>query len=308
FPQLFSSSPHQNFLSIPPNMEAPPAEDTHGFSLSDSSATLLIAIIVLSGIFFVSSLFHLVVRFLLCARIRNSDQIEDDLTALQGRLHQLFDLHDSGVNQSFIDALPVFDYEAILGIEEAPFDCAVCLCEFGGEDKLRLLPKCSHAFHVDCIDTWLLSHSSCPLCRASLGDDSSLNRSCCVMVLESRNGSSRFQNSGDDGSPPAQGINETRRSGTMCSNRIITPGEIESEAGGCDKTLLNSAERFVQVKLGKYKAIDSSGSGVAESGAEARRCFSMGSFAYIIEGERARVPISLTRKRGSSSLRIPMHR
>lgn len=47
-------------------------------------------------------------------------------------------------------------------------DCAVCLAEFQEGDELRVLPKCSHAFHVPCIDTWLSSHTTCPLCRASI--------------------------------------------------------------------------------------------------------------------------------------------
>ncbi|KAK9930380.1 hypothetical protein M0R45_027419 [Rubus argutus] len=33
-------------------------------------------------------------------------------------------------------------------------------------DHGMLLPKCSHAFHINCIDTWLRSHTNCPLCRA----------------------------------------------------------------------------------------------------------------------------------------------
>ncbi|KAK1306193.1 RING-H2 finger protein ATL46 [Acorus calamus] len=36
------------------------------------------------------------------------------------------------------------------------------------EGKLRLLPSCGHAFHLDCIVMWLLSNSTCPLCRGML--------------------------------------------------------------------------------------------------------------------------------------------
>ncbi|CAI0410309.1 unnamed protein product [Linum tenue] len=46
--------------------------------------------------------------------------------------------------------------------------CSVCLSEFRDGESLRLLPKCSHAFHLDCIDTWLRTHSTCPLCRANI--------------------------------------------------------------------------------------------------------------------------------------------
>ncbi|KAI9200595.1 hypothetical protein LWI28_010255 [Acer negundo] len=35
-------------------------------------------------------------------------------------------------------------------------------------ETLRLLPKCNHAFHIYCIDTWLKSHTNCPMCRASI--------------------------------------------------------------------------------------------------------------------------------------------
>lgn len=46
--------------------------------------------------------------------------------------------------------------------------CSICLGEILEDDTLRLLPKCSHAFHVACIDTWLKSQSNCPLCRANI--------------------------------------------------------------------------------------------------------------------------------------------
>ncbi|CAL5343552.1 unnamed protein product [Camellia sinensis] len=43
--------------------------------------------------------------------------------------------------------------------------CAVCLCEFEDGEELRTMPECVHSFHVECIDMWLYSHSTCPLCR-----------------------------------------------------------------------------------------------------------------------------------------------
>ncbi|KAK4791626.1 hypothetical protein SAY86_032039 [Trapa natans] len=42
----------------------------------------------------------------------------------------------------------------------------VCLCELAEGEKVRILPKCGHSFHVDCIDKWFESHDTCPLCRS----------------------------------------------------------------------------------------------------------------------------------------------
>lgn len=47
-------------------------------------------------------------------------------------------------------------------------ECAVCLSALEGEEKAKLLPNCNHFFHVDCIDKWLGSHSTCPICRAEV--------------------------------------------------------------------------------------------------------------------------------------------
>ncbi|XP_040381284.1 RING-H2 finger protein ATL3-like [Oryza brachyantha] len=50
-------------------------------------------------------------------------------------------------------------------------ECAVCLSEVADGEKVRLLPKCEHGFHVECIDMWFHSHDTCPLCRAPVGSD-----------------------------------------------------------------------------------------------------------------------------------------
>ncbi|KAM7260815.1 hypothetical protein ACFE04_026290 [Oxalis oulophora] len=51
-------------------------------------------------------------------------------------------------------------------------ECAVCLSELIDGEKTRLLPKCNHGFHVDCIDMWFKSHSTCPLCRNQVAQES----------------------------------------------------------------------------------------------------------------------------------------
>ncbi|KAK0584141.1 hypothetical protein LWI29_008252 [Acer saccharum] len=45
--------------------------------------------------------------------------------------------------------------------------CSICLREFEDGEDIRILPKCKHQFHIDCIDSWLYSHSTCPLCRTN---------------------------------------------------------------------------------------------------------------------------------------------
>lgn len=71
---------------------------------------------------------------------------------------------NSGVDRTVIDLLPVFRFGVLQG-EKDGLECAVCLNRFEPAEVLRLLPKCKHAFHVECVDTWLDSHSTCPLCR-----------------------------------------------------------------------------------------------------------------------------------------------
>jgi len=46
-------------------------------------------------------------------------------------------------------------------------DCSVCLEEFVEGHEIRVLP-CKHPFHKECIDQWLRTQISCPLCMQSL--------------------------------------------------------------------------------------------------------------------------------------------
>lgn len=71
---------------------------------------------------------------------------------------------NSGIDPNIIDLLPVFRFSSLKGQKEG-LECAVCLTNYEPSEVLRLLPKCKHAFHVECLDTWLDAHSTCPLCR-----------------------------------------------------------------------------------------------------------------------------------------------
>ncbi|KAH7837582.1 hypothetical protein Vadar_015454 [Vaccinium darrowii] len=80
----------------------------------------------------------------------------------------LSELAPTGLSKDALTQIPVVAYESGLGEIPVKECCPICLGEFSGGEKVRILPKCGHGFHVKCIDTWLLSHSSCPNCRVSV--------------------------------------------------------------------------------------------------------------------------------------------
>lgn len=51
-------------------------------------------------------------------------------------------------------------------------ECIICLGEFEDGDVVKVLPRCQHSYHCECVDRWLRTRSSCPLCRNSLRVDS----------------------------------------------------------------------------------------------------------------------------------------
>ncbi|CAH2070494.1 unnamed protein product [Thlaspi arvense] len=63
-----------------------------------------------------------------------------------------------------------FSFTEVKGqkIGKGGIECAVCLNEFEDEEPLRWMPPCRHTFHASCIDVWLSSRSTCPVCRADL--------------------------------------------------------------------------------------------------------------------------------------------
>lgn len=46
--------------------------------------------------------------------------------------------------------------------------CSICISALVAGEKVKVLPPCGHCFHPDCVDAWLRSQASCPLCRCLL--------------------------------------------------------------------------------------------------------------------------------------------
>ncbi|KAK2988524.1 hypothetical protein RJ640_022475 [Escallonia rubra] len=69
-----------------------------------------------------------------------------------------------GLDPTVIESLPVLPYTAAT---KQATDCTVCLSEFEGGESVKVIPYCRHVFHPECIDRWLASHVSCPLCRST---------------------------------------------------------------------------------------------------------------------------------------------
>ncbi|KAF5751812.1 RING zinc finger protein [Tripterygium wilfordii] len=77
-------------------------------------------------------------------------------------------LANTGVKRKALKTFPTVIYSTELKLPGLDSECVICLSEFTPGDRVRLLPKCNHGFHVCCIDKWLSSHSSCPTCRHCL--------------------------------------------------------------------------------------------------------------------------------------------
>ncbi|WJX56175.1 hypothetical protein P8452_41856 [Trifolium repens] len=80
---------------------------------------------------------------------------------------------------SIADLIPTHKYHKENKVDMISDDeggtCAVCLEDFEEGEELRTMPECLHSFHVPCIDMWLHSHSSCPICHASAAPSPTMN-------------------------------------------------------------------------------------------------------------------------------------
>ena len=90
-------------------------------------------------------------------------QQQQTLTLSQIAQHTTLEVYHSSTNQ---------ENEMVLE-EENQVQCAICHCDIHQGSIVRKLNVCGHYFHQGCIDTWLVNHTSCPICRRSIVPSSS---------------------------------------------------------------------------------------------------------------------------------------
>lgn len=157
----------------PPPFAVLPGRDESQSGLKFSP--LVIAIIgILASAFLLVSYYALITKYCgnsVSTRADNnqhSDEgMEEEDQNLDPSHHEPWLMSTNGLDEAVIKAITLVKYKKGDGLVGSSM-CSICLGEILEDDTLRLLPKCSHAFHVACIDTWLKSHSNCPLCRANI--------------------------------------------------------------------------------------------------------------------------------------------
>mmetsp|Transcript_52154 Transcript_52154/g.77799 ORF Transcript_52154/g.77799 Transcript_52154/m.77799 type:complete len:108 (-) Transcript_52154:92-415(-) len=99
-------------------------------------------------------------------------------------VRQIKDTNTQTENEKSNDITLLKREEVVLKIRELRrynTACCICFCNFEAGDKLRVIPKCRHEFHLDCIDIWAGTFAepghekcrssdgpTCPLCNLSL--------------------------------------------------------------------------------------------------------------------------------------------
>ncbi|OIW01337.1 hypothetical protein TanjilG_10498 [Lupinus angustifolius] len=142
----------------------------------DNSSSFHFSPLIVAVIGILASIFILVTYYTIISRFcKNSYRTNNEVTNFNIEHHEdgvnnneLSQVSSSfGLDETLIKSITVCKYKKDSVLVDG-IDCSVCLSEFQENESLRLLPKCNHAFHIPCIDPWLKSHSSCPLCRSNI--------------------------------------------------------------------------------------------------------------------------------------------
>ncbi|KAF3333279.1 RING-H2 finger protein ATL39-like protein [Carex littledalei] len=137
-------------------------------SRHDMSNFIVILLVFFATVFLTVIIFRLIKEYFFRNRARNVE-------AARWHIHELlFSGSHNGLSASAISAIPTYKYQRDIkhgsGSSGGWAQCAICLNILEEGEMVRKLPECKHLFHVECIDKWLNSHATCPLCRSMISD------------------------------------------------------------------------------------------------------------------------------------------
>ncbi|KAL5835608.1 hypothetical protein ACOSQ3_015166 [Xanthoceras sorbifolium] len=137
--------------------------DPYAANTSFSPSMAIIIVILIAALFFMGF-------FSIYIRQCSTDSTGAAVRPVGGSLRSRRAAAARGLDSAVIETFPTLVYSEVkvLKIGKGALECAVCLCEFEDDETLRLIPKCDHVFHPECIDAWLSSHTTCPVCRSNL--------------------------------------------------------------------------------------------------------------------------------------------
>jgi len=87
----------------------------------------------------------------------------ENYEALLNLAERLGEVKPKGLSKSNIEQLPSYRF-AGGDNDGSQTTCVVCMSDFELRQSLRVLP-CGHEFHSKCVDKWLKTNRTCPICR-----------------------------------------------------------------------------------------------------------------------------------------------
>lgn len=97
------------------------------------------------------------------------DDVEmENYEALLNLAERLGEAKPRGLTKADIEQLPSYRFNPENHQSEQTL-CVVCFSDFESRQLLRVLP-CNHEFHAKCVDKWLKTNRTCPICRADASE------------------------------------------------------------------------------------------------------------------------------------------
>ncbi|XP_020205069.1 RING-H2 finger protein ATL5 [Cajanus cajan] len=145
------------------------SDDKHGERpLGIGLKVMLAAAFSLFGMILLIIIFHFSVKYFIRRqqRRRQNDLVYQISTQIAPIDVSSVEPCNSGLDASIIVSLPKLLYKQTDQFKQGELvECSVCLGTIVEDAITRVLPNCKHIFHVECVDKWFSSNTTCPICR-----------------------------------------------------------------------------------------------------------------------------------------------